>query len=154
VAVERGEGRGEHSVEPCDRTELRCLVERDEAARHAAFVLQCDALLERRDVVGVVEKEEVPDLLEVDLCAGPLAEAHEGLDAAQPDRDVHRIRELGAEASGRPARRAPGELSALEEAHADSCLREWNAMLVPTTPPPTTTTSATGGSEFTAGRGS
>ena len=62
--------------------------------------------------------------MEVDLGAGTLAEPREGLDAAEPDRDVERIRELRAEAACGPARRTAGELVALEEADVDSGLGE------------------------------
>ena len=39
VPVERAERRREHSVEPRERAQLAHLVEVDEAARHAEFVL-------------------------------------------------------------------------------------------------------------------
>ena len=83
---------------------------------------QGDARLERGDVLGSVEQEQVADLVEIDLGAGPLGEALEGLDAAQADRDVERVGELRAHASCRAARRAARELVALDEADVDSGL--------------------------------
>ena len=116
VAVERAVGRRQHAVEAGDRAQLADLAWLDEAARDAELVLERDALFERRDVVGSVEEEEVPDLVEVDLAARPLGEPRERLDAPQPDRDVERIRELGAKAPGGAARGSARELIALEQA--------------------------------------
>ena len=124
VPVERAVRRREHAVEPRERAQLAHLVEVDEPARHAELVLQRHARLEARDVLLAVEEEEVADLMEVDLGAGPLAETREGVDAAQPDRDVERVGELRAEAAGRTARRPARELIALEEADVDSGLGE------------------------------
>ena len=62
--------------------------------------------------------------MEVDLGARALAEARERLDAAQSDRDVERVGELGSDASGGAARRTARELVALEEAHVDAGLGE------------------------------
>ena len=98
VAVERAVGRRQHAVEARERAQLADLVEIDEAARDAELVLERDARLERRDVLCSVEEEEVADLVEVDLGAGPLGEPRERLDAPQPDRDVEGIRELGSKA--------------------------------------------------------
>ena len=124
VAVDRAEGRREDSVEPRERRERRGLGRVDHPARHPELVLQRDALLEHRDVLLAVEQEEISDLVEVDLAAGTLGEAREGLDAAKPDRDVQRIRELRPDSSRRAARRAGRERVALEEAHVDPFLRE------------------------------
>src|SRR4029453_3259945 len=93
-------------------------------ARPGGLGLQGQARLEGRDVLGPVEEEEVADLVEVDLGSRPLAEAGESLDAAQPDGDVERVRELGPEPPCRAAGRAACELPALEEADVDSPLRE------------------------------
>ena len=120
VAVERAVGRGEDSVELHERTELAHLVEIDEAARDAELVLQCHGRLEVGDVAGPIEQEEVADLVEVDLCAGALFEPREGLDAAEPDRDVERVRELSPKAASGAARRSAGELVALDEADVDA----------------------------------
>ena len=124
VAVEWAVGRREHAIEAGDRAQLADLAWLDEAAREAELVLERDALLERRDVVGAIEEKEVPDLVEVDLGARPLGEPRERLDAPQPDRDVERIRELGANAPGGAARRSARELIALEQADIRACLRE------------------------------
>ncbi len=62
--------------------------------------------------------------MEVDLVARAFAEPRERLDAAQPERDVQRIRELGAKAAGGAARRSPGELALLDEADVDAGLGE------------------------------
>ncbi len=117
VAGERAERRGEDAVEPRERAQLAHLVEVEKPAWHPELVLRLNARLERRDVLLAVEQEEVADLLEVDLGARPVAEARERLDAAKPDRDVQRIRELRAEASRGTARGAARELVALEQAH-------------------------------------
>src|SRR6185295_5848638 len=74
--------------------------------------------------VGSVEEEEVPDLVEVDLGAGPLREPRERLDAAQSDCDVERIRELGAKSTGGAARGSTCELVTLEQADIGACLRK------------------------------
>ena len=124
VAVERAVGRRQHAIEAGDRAQLADLAWLDEAARDAELVLERDARLERRDVVGAIEEEEVPDLVEVDLGARPLGEPRERLDAPQPDRDVERIRELGAKAPGGAARGSARELIALEQADIRACLRE------------------------------
>ena len=110
VSVERGEGCRQYSLEPRDRAQALHLLEVHESTRYAVLVLQRDALLERRDVLGAVEKEEVADLLQVDLRARPLREVRVRLDAAEPERDVQRVRELGSHSSGRAAGGAGREL--------------------------------------------
>ena len=67
------------------------------------------------DVLLPVEQEEVADLLQVDLRTGSLGEADEGLQAAQAERDVERVRELRPHAACGPARRARRELGLLEQ---------------------------------------
>ena len=116
MPVERGEGCRQHALEPRDRAEAPHLFEIHESTRHAVLVLQRDAPLERRDVLGAVEEEEVADLLQVDLCTRPLREVLVRLDAAEPERDVQRIRELGSNTAGRPAGGAGRELRPLEQA--------------------------------------
>ena len=62
--------------------------------------------------------------MKVDLGARALAEASERVDAAQSDRDVERVGELGSDATGGAARRPGGELVALDEARVDAGLGE------------------------------
>ena len=60
---------GENPVEPGERAQLAHLGEIDEAARNSELVLQRDARLEGGDVLLAVEKEQVADLVQVDLGA-------------------------------------------------------------------------------------
>ena len=124
VTVEWAEGCGEDAVEAGERRQVARLGRIDEAARDPELVLDGDALLERRDVFLAVEEEEVSDLAEVDVAARSLPEVRERLDRTFPDRDVERIGELRADASGGPTRGAGRERVALEQADLDARLGE------------------------------
>ncbi len=124
VPVQRAERRPEHALQSGKGREPPGLGDVDQPTRDTELVLQHDAPLESRDVLGAVEEEEVPDLAEVDLPAGALGEAREGLDSAEPDRDVQGIRELRSHSARRSARRSGGERIAFEQANACSRLRE------------------------------
>ena len=156
VPVERAEGRREHALEPRDRAQAPHLLEVDEAARHAELVLQRDALLERRDVLGAVEEEEVADLVEVDLGARPLARSR--VNASMLRSPIAMF--SGSENWARmppAARLVEPDASSIRSSRQTStpASARWNATLVPITPPPTTTTSAPLGSGAVIGaRGS
>jgi len=79
------------------------------------LVLEGDASLEDTNVLLPVEQEEIPDLVQVDLPAGPVVEAVERLEAAQRDRDVELVRELRAHASRGAARGARRQRVPLDE---------------------------------------
>jgi hypothetical protein len=65
-------------------------------------VLQLDALLEGRDLLGRRQCEQVADLVQIDLPAGALPEVHERIDAAHRNADVELVRELRAHPARRP----------------------------------------------------
>jgi hypothetical protein len=66
-------------------------------------------------VCGIVEQEEVADLVEVDLLTESLRERLEGPQTALPELDVDGVGELRAYATGCLAGRAGGELCLLDE---------------------------------------
>ena len=124
VPVQRAERRPEHALQSGQRREPPGFRDVDQPTWDTELVLQDDAPRESLDVLGAVEEEEIPDLAEVDLPAGALGEACEGLDCAEPDGDVQGIRELRPHSACRPARRSGGERIAFEQANACSRLRE------------------------------
>jgi hypothetical protein len=124
VSVGRAVGRRNDAVEPRQRRQRPCFVERDEPARDAELVLERRRALERLDVLLAVEEKEVTDAVEVDLEAGPLREPLERLEAAEPNLDVQRVGELRAHATGRLARRSRPELRALDQEDVDAGLGE------------------------------
>ena len=125
MPVEPTERTRQHVVEADQRIQLADLVGRQEPARHSEPVLQLDALLEGRDVLGRRQREQVADLVQIDLPAGTLAEVHERIDAAHRDADVELVGELRSHPARRPRRRAGRECVALEKQHvAHARLRE------------------------------
>ena len=69
------------------------------------------------DVLGLVEQEQVADLVQVDLLAELLLERLERPQAAQPELDVDRVGELRADAPGRLAGGPGPELVLLDQHH-------------------------------------
>ena len=106
VAVDGAERGGKETVRPNPGDDLRRLVRRQQRGRNAEPLLELDRMLERRQVPGVAEQEQVPPLLEVDLSPGRIGEALVPADALEPDPDVQLIGELGPNSARRLARRA------------------------------------------------
>ena len=70
------------------------------------------------------QHEQIPDLLEVDLPAGPAVEVPERVEAPPRKLDVQHIRELCPDAPGRSAGRAAAKLCPLDQGDVDSGLGE------------------------------
>ena len=85
------------------------------ARRDAEGVLQGQRLAEARDVLVLVEQEQVADLAQAAVDAGELLEAGELGHRAEGDADVQLVGELGPEAAGRAAGRARGQRVPLEQ---------------------------------------
>ena len=124
VAVESAEGRREHAVETCERGEPARLLGIDHATGDAELVLERDALLEDRHVLGSVEEEQVADLPEVDLAARTSCELCERLDSTQPDGDVQRVGELRSDPARRTTGRPGRQRVAFEQGDVDARFRE------------------------------
>ena len=68
-------------------------------------------------MVGLVEQEQVADLVQVDLLVELLLERLEGVQASKAQLDVDRVGELGAHPAGRFAGRPGPELVLLHQDH-------------------------------------
>ncbi|CAB4896689.1 unannotated protein [freshwater metagenome] len=99
VAVTRAERSSQHVVDVGQWRQLACLLRRQHPARHAEAVLQRDAGLEGRDVVGVGQQEQIAHLLKVYIESGPGAESFERIERAQRQFDVDGVGELQAHAT-------------------------------------------------------
>ena len=115
VPVSRGVRRREESLGADQRRERLRLRDVDEPAGNAQLVLQGDVLLERLDVLRLLQQEEVADLVQVDLLAERLLERLERSQAASPELDVDPVGELGAHATGGLAGGAGPELALLDQ---------------------------------------
>jgi hypothetical protein len=146
VTVARRERRREHVVSLEQWAELPSLVRGQHPRVQAGLVLQRHAGLERGDVVGTVEDEQIPDLLEVDLPTGTAGEVAKGGHAALRDLDVEHIRELGAHATRGPERRSAPELPTLDQDDLDAGLGEVKGRARADDPAPMMTAAADSGS--------
>ena len=117
VPVERAERAREHVVEADERVQDTDLAGSQHPARHSETVLERHALLERLDVLGPGQREQVADPVEVDLPAGPLAEPRERVEAAYGDADVQLVGELRPHAAGRSRGGAGCQRRPLEQQH-------------------------------------
>jgi hypothetical protein len=116
---ERG---GQHIVHLDQRAQLLRLSGGEHPAGHAVAVLKLDALLERLDVLGRREQEEVAHLVKADLPAGPAPEVGERPQAALRDLDVELVGELRPHAAGRLRRRAGRQRLTLHQQRWHACL--------------------------------
>jgi hypothetical protein len=74
-------------------------------------------VLEAAHILWLVEKEQVADLVQVDLLVELFTEGLEGAQAALPELDVDPVRELCADTAGGLAGRAAAKGPAIEENH-------------------------------------
>jgi hypothetical protein len=117
VARERAERGGQHAVGPRQRRELPRLRHAHHPARHAQLVLHRHAPLEVGHVLLGREQEQVAHALQVDLPAGPLAEARPGVERAHRDPHVQLVGEHRAHAARTLRGGARAELAALQQQH-------------------------------------
>ena len=110
-------GGGQQPLGVDQRREPLGLGDVDHPAGHAQLVLDRHVPLERLDLVGLVEQEQVADLAQVDVLAELTLEGLERPQAPQPELDVDRVGELRAHSPGRPAGGAGPELVPLEQQH-------------------------------------
>ncbi len=122
VAVDRTE-RGSHNVVDVQlRDDLLRLRRGQETGGHAELLLDRERALERGDLVGRGQEEEIAPLPVGDLTARLLGEALEPPDALERDRHVQLVRELSPNPSGRTAGRPGCECLTLDE-HCGSATR-------------------------------
>jgi hypothetical protein len=115
VPVPRRPGRGQQAVRLDQRRESLGLGRVDHPAGPAQLVLQRHVLLERLDLLRLVEQEQVADLVQVDLLVELLLEVLEGLETPESELDVDPVGELGTHAAGGLAGRPGPELALLHE---------------------------------------
>jgi len=85
-------------------------------------VLKGHAALIFLDITLAAEDEQVSDLSEVDLPAGPSPEVAEGLEAARRYLNIEGVRELGAHAAGGSTGGTATQLSPLQKDGVDARL--------------------------------
>ena len=115
MAVGRRVRSREQTLGADQRRKCLGLGDLDHAAGNADLVLQGDVLLERLDMLGLLQEEQVAHLVQVDLLVERVLERLERPQAAQPELDVHRIGELRANATSSLAGGAGSELALLQQ---------------------------------------
>ena len=120
----RAERRRLDALQSGKRREPPRLLRGEHPARQPERVLHRHVALEPAHVLGPRQQEQVADLLEVHLPAGPLAEPPPGIEVPQAHPHVQLVGEHRAHAARPLAGRARAELGALEQQHVHARLRE------------------------------